>query len=206
MAIASELHSLSACIPSRQCYTGCWRTVTPTRSVMHCMTVVIRGLISHFMVYKLKQILTWGTDSRCLGEIRQCESPLMPVQSVLSVNSVSIPKSWMVNLIFFCELPIRIPRLPCRFSMPNAVSATIELVNSVTSDTVNSSNFAICAFASKCLATELVPCSDGWRRTWWQTIHMFAHWAGPMFCWMAKNLMTNDTYDAGAASLFTSAM
>jgi hypothetical protein len=35
----------------------------------------------------------------------------------------------------------------------------------VTSDTVNSFNFAICAFASKCLPIGLVPCSDGWRRT-----------------------------------------
>jgi len=39
------------------------------------------------------------------------------------------------------------------------------------SDTVNSFNIAICAFASKGLPIELVPCSDGWRRTWWQTIH-----------------------------------
>jgi len=28
------------------------------------------------------------------------------------------------------------------------------------------------AFASKSVPIELVPCSDGWRRTWWQTIHM----------------------------------
>jgi len=71
----------------------------------------------------------------------------------------------MVNLIFLCELTIRIPRLPCRFNMANTVSSTVELVNSVTSDSVNSFNFAICAFASKCLPIELVTRSDGWRRT-----------------------------------------
>jgi len=35
---------------------------------------------------------------------------------------------------------------------------------------------------------------------------VFAHWAGPMFWWMAKNLMTNDAYDARAAGLLNSAM
>jgi hypothetical protein len=77
------------------------------------------------------------------------------VYSVLSVNSVSIVKTRMVNLIFLCEHTIRIPQLPCQFSMAKAVSSTIELVKSVTSDTVNLFNFAICAFASKCLAIEL---------------------------------------------------
>ena len=64
--------------------------VTPTRFVMHCMTVVAQGLISRCMDYVPKQNLTCGTNSRCLGEIQQFESPLLPVYSVLSVNSVSI--------------------------------------------------------------------------------------------------------------------
>ena len=33
---------------------------------------------------------------------------------------------------------------------------------------------------------------------------VFPHWAGSMFWWMAKNLMTNNTYDARAAGLFYS--
>jgi len=33
---------------------------------------------------------------------------------------------------------------------------------------------------------------------------MFPHWPGPMFWWMANNLITNDTYDAGAAGLLNS--
>jgi hypothetical protein len=35
----------------------------------------------------------------------------------------------------------------------------------VTSDSVNSCNFVMWAFTSKCFLIELVPCSDGWRRT-----------------------------------------
>ena len=76
--------------------------------------------------------------------------------------------TWYLNGKFqiSCELTIGIPRLPCRSSMAKAVSSTVELVNRVTSDTVNSFNFEICALGSKCLPIELVPCSDGWWRTW----------------------------------------
>jgi len=28
------------------------------------------------------------------------------------------------------------------------------------------------SFANKCFPIEAVRCSDGWRRTWWQTLHM----------------------------------
>ena len=80
--------------------------------------------------------------------------------------------TWMSNLVFLCKLTIVIPRLPCLFRLAKAVSATVKLVNSVTSDSVNSFNFAMWAVASKCFPVELVPWSDGWRRTWWQTIHM----------------------------------
>jgi len=80
--------------------------------------------------------------------------------------------TWMSNLIFLCEITIVIPRLPCLFRMAKAVLSTVELINSVTSDSVNSFNFAMWAFATKCFTIELVPCSDGWRRSWWQMIHM----------------------------------
>jgi len=46
-------------------------------------------------------------------------------------------------MIFLCKLTIVIPRLPCHFRMAKAVSFTIELVNSLTSDSVNSFNFAM---------------------------------------------------------------
>jgi len=71
----------------------------------------------------------------------------------------------MVNLIFLFELTIRISRVPYCLSMAKTVSSTVELVNSVISDTVNSFKFQICAFASKYLPNELVQCSDGWRKT-----------------------------------------
>jgi len=75
-----------------------------------------------------------------------------------------------MNLL--CEFTIINPRLPCFFRMANDVSSTVEQVNSVTSYSINSFNFAMWAFASTCLPMELVPCSDWWRRTWWQTMHM----------------------------------
>jgi len=78
----------------------------------------------------------------------------------------------MSNVIFLCELTIVIPRLPWLFRRAKAVSSTAIHVNSVTSDSVVSFNFAMWVFASKCFPIELVPCSDGWLRTWWQTIHM----------------------------------
>jgi len=75
-------------------------------------------------------------------------------------------------MIFLCEHTIVIPRLRCLFTMAKAVSSSVKLLNSVTSDSVNSFNFAMWAFASMCFPIELVPCSDGWQRTCWQTIHM----------------------------------
>jgi len=91
--------------------------------------------------------------------------------------------NWKWNIMYLGTLTIVIPRLPCLFRKAKAVSSTIELVNSVTSDSVNSFNFAMWAFASKCFPIELVPCSDRWRRTWWQ-----------------------DTYDAWAAGVLNSAV
>ena len=160
------------CIPSRKCFSSCWRTVPPINIVMHSTTIVAPGSIEHSMKYEPKPIPTWGSNSRCLGEIWQFESPLLVVWGILSVPSVNIDKIWISSMNFLCELTIGIPRLPCLFSMANADSSTVELVNSVTSDCVSLCNFVICAFASKCFQIELVPCSEGWRRTWWQTIHM----------------------------------
>jgi len=90
----------------------------------------------------------------------------------LVCHSSQYGTTWMSNMTWLYELTIEFPRLPCLLKMAKAVSSTVELVNSVTCDPVNSFNFAMWAFASKCFPIELVPCSDGWRRTWWQTIHM----------------------------------
>jgi len=46
-------------------------------------------------------------------------------------------------MILLCKLTIVIPRLPCLFSMAKVVPSTVELANSVTSDSVNSFNFAM---------------------------------------------------------------
>jgi len=70
----------------------------------------------------------------------------------------------MSNLIILCKLTIEIPRVPCLIRMAKVVSLTVELVNSVPSDSVILFNFVMGAFASKCFPTELVPCSDGWRK------------------------------------------
>ena len=49
----------------------------------------------------------------------------------------------MSNLIFLCELTNVIPQLPCLCRMAVADSSTIELVNSVSYDSVNLFNFAM---------------------------------------------------------------
>jgi len=49
----------------------------------------------------------------------------------------------MSNTNFFSKLTIVIPRVPCLFRIAKAVSSTVKLVNSVTSDSVNSFNFAM---------------------------------------------------------------
>jgi len=46
-------------------------------------------------------------------------------------------------MIFLCELTIVIPQLSSLFKMAKAVSSTVEVVNSVTSDSVNLFNFAM---------------------------------------------------------------
>ena len=47
------------------------------------------------------------------------------------------------NMIFYCKHTTVIPRLPCLMRMAKAVSSTVELVNSVTSDCVNLFHFAM---------------------------------------------------------------
>jgi len=90
----------------------------------------------------------------------------------LVCHSSQYGTTWMSNMTWLSVLTMEIPRLPCLLRMAKAVSSTVELVNSVTSYPVNSFNFAMWAFASKCFPIEPLPCSDGWRRTWWHTIHM----------------------------------
>jgi len=67
----------------------------------------------------------------------------------------------MSNMNFLCELRIEIPRLDCLFSTAKAVSSTVELVNSVTSDCINLFNFAMRAFACQGFSIQLVRYSDG---------------------------------------------
>jgi len=90
----------------------------------------------------------------------------------VSVNEINIDTTTLLNTNLFCILTIVIPRLPCLFNIANAVSWKVVLVNSDTSDSVSSFNVAICLVASKCYHTELVPCSEGCRRTWWHPIPM----------------------------------
>jgi len=97
---------------------------------------------------------------------------MLPVQRVLSVNSVSKLKTSTFHLNVLCKLTIGIPRLPCLLHVAKVVSSTVALVNCVTFDTVNFFNFAMCAIPSRCLRIELVSCSDGCGRTWSQTVHM----------------------------------
>jgi hypothetical protein len=71
-----------------------------------------------------------------------------------------------------CKHIIEMPRLPCLFRMAIAGSATIEPVNSVNSNSVNSFNLAMWGFPWMCFPIELVSGSDWWWRPWWQTICM----------------------------------
>ena len=51
--------------------------------------------------------------------------------------------TWKSNMTFLCGLSIVIRQLPCLFRMAKAVSSTVELVNSGTSDCGNLFNFAM---------------------------------------------------------------
>jgi len=164
--------STVGCIPSGKWYSACRQTIAPTLFCTHYMTAVAQGFILLSLESEQKQILTWGSNSRCHGEIRQFQSPSLPVWTDLSVTSVSICKTQMWKMNLLCKLTIVIPQLPCLFSLAKAVSSTIDLVNSITSNSVSWFIFAMRNFASKCFCIALVPCSDGWWRTWWQIKHM----------------------------------
>jgi len=75
-----------------------------------------------------------------------------------------------MNLL--CKLTIVIAWHRCLFSMAQAVSSTVGLVNTEISNSVNLFNFAMCDFSTKCFYIKLVACSDGWQRTRWQMIHI----------------------------------
>jgi len=102
------------------------------------------------MEYEWKQDQTWGSDSTWVGEIRKFYSPSLPVWSVLLITLVNKDQPWMSNMICLCKLAIVIPRLARLLRMAKDASSTAKLVNSVTSDSVNSFNFAMWDFARKC--------------------------------------------------------
>jgi len=159
-------------ILSGKCCEWWLRTAALGQFVMLYKTVVVQDLRKWSIVYQQKQMLIWGSYSTCHGEIWMYHSPSLPVWSILLDNSVKMNQIWMCNTNFLGELTILIPRLPCLLRMVKAVSSTVELVNSVTSDSVNSYKFAMCAFSSKCYPSELIPWSDGWQRPWSRMILM----------------------------------
>ena len=168
-------------IPCGKCSSACWQQ--STRSVMHYITIVAPVVLSHSIESQPKHILTSGSDSMYLGESQQFEIPSLPACSVLSVSSVNIDNMKISNMNFLWELTFVIPQLPCIISMAIAVISTFELVNSVTSDSVNFSTSTLCF------------CQQ-----------VFPPRAGLMFWWMPKNLITNITYDPRAAGLLNSAV
>jgi hypothetical protein len=51
--------------------------------------------------------------------------------------------TWRTKMIWLWEVAIVIPQLPCLFSIAKGVSVTLKLVNSMTSESVDSFTFAI---------------------------------------------------------------
>ena len=76
------------------------------------------------------------------------------------------------TLTSLCKLTIVIPQVSCLFSKAKVVPSNNRLLNSVTSNPVNLFICVMCIMTSKCFASKLVPWSDGWRRTRWQTLHI----------------------------------
>jgi len=62
-----------------------------------------------------------GSDCRCPGEIQLCESPSLPVWSILSVNSVNTGKTSMSNMNSLCDLRSVIPGLVYLFLMSRVI-------------------------------------------------------------------------------------
>lgn len=78
----------------------------------------------------------------------------------------------MSNMIFLCKLTFETPKLPSIFVTANAVSSTVELVNAVTSASVNSCRFVTGLFTNKGFPIEVDACSDAGRRVPSQTLDL----------------------------------
>jgi hypothetical protein len=74
----------------------------------------------------------------------------------LSISSANIDKTKMSHMNFDCKRTIVIRRLSCLFFKAKAVSLTVELVDSLSSDSTDSFRFAMCACASKEFLIEMV--------------------------------------------------
>jgi len=155
--------------------------VVPAWFIIYYIPIAAVGSILHSMEYEQKQIITWDSVSRCLSENRKLQCLQLPVWSVFSVNVCSINKTWMVNRNFHRECTILIGPVPYLFSVAQAISSTVELVNCKTSDLVNSFNYAMCIYVTSCFPIELVPCSERWWRTWYQKIHIRPGLLSPQF-------------------------
>jgi len=173
-AIPALLHSLWLRIPSGKYCERSWWTVAPPYILMHYMTIITRGLIMYCVEYELNEILTSCSNSRCLGEIWQFVSYLLPVWCVLSVNSVNVDITWMSNMNFCWKLTIVITWLPCLFRIAKAVQSNVEPFNLVPPDSVNLFNFEMCSFARNRFRIELVPYCHEWRRSWWPMTHIMS--------------------------------
>jgi len=171
-AIVTQMHPLCVRIHPGKCRSACWRMGALTRIIIDYTTVIAGGLKHCSMDCEPKEILTWGSNSRCLGEIRQFGSPFLLVWSILAVNSVNICKTKLSNINILGKCTIQIPPLNCLFKMAKAISSTFELANSVTTDFLTSFICAMSTLASKWYATELMPYSEGWRRSWSVTWHV----------------------------------
>jgi hypothetical protein len=99
------------------------------------------------MEYKPNWILPCGCDPRCLGEIWQLESAVLPIWGILPDNSINIDMVHLSNINLLCKLTTLFSELRCFSSMAKAVLLTVVLLNSETSASVISLNFTMCAFA-----------------------------------------------------------
>jgi len=101
--IACSLHPLSVTICSGKWYLACWWFPASTGMMMCCMTIIALGLIWHSMEYEPKHILTWGSNSTCLGEIWLYQCLSLPVWRVWSGNPVNVNETWSEMWISFAN-------------------------------------------------------------------------------------------------------
>jgi hypothetical protein len=78
----------------------------------------------------------------------------------------------MSNMNFLSKLTILLSRLLWHFRMANTPQFTFILVDLGTSDSVKSVKCELSSSAGKCITMEVVPFSDGWRRTSLRMIQM----------------------------------